>query len=79
MYVIRQGYVLDLASCPPQTGVRQTVLPHGGSVLLDEVDELCDKSAVELVPPRPPGQSGLLQPVLLGIQEGRGNAPHSRT
>ena len=50
--VVRQGYRLDFAVPPPPTRVRVTQL--GGerqSALLDEVEELLGKCAIELVPP----------------------------
>jgi len=43
---------------PPPTGVRETVLLSGASVLLEEVDALCAKSAVESLPPMTPGKQG---------------------
>ena len=49
--IVRRGYLLELKSVPPFNGLRITPLRDGGSVLLDEVDALCAKSAVEPVPP----------------------------
>ena len=49
--VVESGYRMKFVREPPRTGVRQTSLLRGGDVLLDEVAELCAKSAVEPVPP----------------------------
>ena len=49
--MIQSGYRMKFVHRPWRTGVKQTSLHRGGSVLLDEVAELCAKSAVEPVPP----------------------------
>ena len=52
LQVVEHGYRLDFALPPPPTQVRSTRLRgEGRRVLLDEVDELLLKGAVESVPP----------------------------
>ena len=51
--VIKRGYRLQLDRTPPETGTRRTALRPGDgqSVMLEEVESLCAKSAVVPVPP----------------------------
>ena len=50
--MVERGYRLDFALPPPPTQVRSTRLGgEGRAVLLDEVNELLEKGAVEVVPP----------------------------
>ena len=73
--VIRNGYSLELITCPPRTGVRLTILRDGGSVLLDEVAELCAKSAVQELPPGPRARRGYYSTYFLVPKKDGGMRP----
>ena len=54
LYIVQSGYLIPFKKLPDFQGVRSTPITHASSsVLLEEVDSLLQKDAIELVPNSP--------------------------
>ena len=73
--VVKHGYQIDLVSPPPSMSPRFTRLREGEDVLVQEVAELLDKGAVEVIPPEQPLAMGFYSTYFLVPKKDGGIRP----